>query len=113
MQKTLPLSCPYLQEEGNVGLLQSYPAMKAFSEIRFVFSSAFIQASKGIYSMLILRMLMLSNANAKQCSGCASMGSMGSSEPLEFYRRVPEPMDFEELVKQMQKKTRCLKYIFF
>ena len=35
-------------------------------------------------------------------SGCVSMGSMGSAEPMEFWRRVPEPMDFEQIVKQMQ-----------
>ena len=27
-------------------------------------------------------------------SGCVSMGSMGSAEPMEFWRRVPAPMDF-------------------
>ena len=30
------------------------------------------------------------------------MGSVGSLEPMEFQRRVPEPMDFEQIVKQMQ-----------
>ena len=35
-------------------------------------------------------------------SGCVSMGSMGSAEPMEFWRRVPEPMDFEQIVRQMQ-----------
>ena len=29
--------------------------------------------------------------------GCVSMGSMGSAEPMEFWKRVPEPMDFEQL----------------
>ena len=32
-------------------------------------------------------------------SGCVSMGSMGSAEPMEFWRRVPEPMDFEQIDK--------------
>ena len=30
------------------------------------------------------------------------MVSMGSVEPMEFRRRVPESMDFEQIVKQMQ-----------
>ena len=29
------------------------------------------------------------------------MVSMGSVEPMEFRRRVPESMDFEQIVKQM------------
>ena len=37
-----------------------------------------------------------------ECSGWVSMGSMGSVEPTELQRRVPEPMDFEQIVKQMQ-----------
>ena len=32
-------------------------------------------------------------------SGCVSMGSMGSVEPMEFWRWVPEPMDFEQIDK--------------
>ena len=35
-------------------------------------------------------------------SGCVSMGSMGSVEPIEFRRWVPEPMDLEKIVKQIQ-----------
>ena len=35
-------------------------------------------------------------------NGCVSMGSMGSVETIECRRRVPEPMDFEHIVKQMQ-----------
>ena len=34
-------------------------------------------------------------------SGCVSMGSMGSPEPMEFQKKVPESMDFEQIVKQM------------
>ena len=30
------------------------------------------------------------------------MGSMDSSEPMEFNRGVPETMDFEEIVKQIK-----------
>ena len=30
-------------------------------------------------------------------SGCVSMGSMGSAQPMVFQMRVPEPMDFETL----------------
>ena len=30
------------------------------------------------------------------------MGYMGSVEPMEFQRRIPEPMNFEQIVKQMQ-----------
>ena len=38
-----------------------------------------------------------------QCiSGCVSVGSMGSVEPMEFPRRFREPMDFEQILKQMQ-----------
>ena len=32
------------------------------------------------------------------------MGSMGSVEPMEFQKGVPEPMDFEQIVKQMKWK---------
>ena len=35
-------------------------------------------------------------------SGCVGMGSMGSVEPLELWRKVPEPMNFEQIVNQMQ-----------
>ena len=30
------------------------------------------------------------------------MGSMGSAELMEFLSKVPEPMDFEEIVKQIK-----------
>ena len=30
--------------------------------------------------------------------------SMGSAEPMEFWRRVPGSMDFEQIDKQMQSK---------
>ena len=43
-------------------------------------------------------------------SGCVSMGSVGSSEPMEFLRRVPEPMDFEQILSNFN-ETRRLKYI--
>jgi len=33
------------------------------------------------------------------CSSCVGMGSMGSAESMEFQRRVPEPMDFEQIVR--------------
>ena len=30
-------------------------------------------------------------------SGCISMGSIGSVEPMDFQKKVPEPMDFEKI----------------
>ena len=37
-----------------------------------------------------------------QC--CVSIGSTSSLEHLEFWRIVPEPMEFEQILVQMQKK---------
>ena len=40
--------------------------------------------------------------------GCVSMGS---AEPMEFLSEVPEPMDFEQIVKQMQQNQTFETYI--
>ena len=36
---------------------------------------------------------------------------MGSAEPMEFLSEVPEPMDFEQIVKQMQQNQTFETYI--
>ena len=35
-------------------------------------------------------------------SGCVSMGYMGSAEPIEFRRRVPERLNLDQIVEQIQ-----------
>ena len=37
-----------------------------------------------------------------KCSGCVSMGSMGSTETMDFQKRVPEAMDFGKIYMQFQ-----------
>ena len=54
---------------------------------------------------------MLFKCVATHHSGCVSMGAMGSADPIEFRRRVPEQMEFEQIFKQMQQKQTFETYI--
>ena len=48
----------------------------------------------------------MGNFEAKTPCVCISMGSMGSIEPMEFWRQVSEPIDFEQIVKHTEKTRR-------
>ena len=45
--------------------------------------------------------LVFKSFHHRLSSGCVSMGSMGSSEPMEFQKGVPEPMHFEHTVMKI------------
>ena len=49
-------------------------------------------------------------------NGCVSLGSMGSAEPMEFQRKVPEPMDFQQIednaiIMDVWSINICLNYV--
>ena len=87
--------------------------VKSFHLKRYIFLNAFlgfrpcalVRAKPIIidWDLKIMLPYLHLNTSTPSNSGCVSKASMGSTEPMEFWRRVPEPMDFEKIVKQCKK----------